>query len=83
MCVVSMIGDFYSEKFQPYFNWPQTSQTEFDALKKDVLEMKELLRRAKIYDEKNNQKDCELEEKFKLLKEIAKMVGVELTNIKE
>ena len=92
MCVVSMIGDHYREKWEPQF--PQNpvqpyqvfpynppSRYEFDELKKEVLEMKELLKRAKKYDEETGQKDCEMEDKVALLKKVAEMVGVSLDDI--
>jgi hypothetical protein len=54
---------------------------EFDVLKKEVLEMKELLKRAVKYDERNDQPHCEMEDKVKLLKQVAEMVGVDLKDI--
>ena len=92
MCVVSMIGDHYREKWEPQFpqNPGQIYQTlpynppsryEFGELKKEVLEMKELLKRAKKYDEETGQKDCEMEDKVALLKKVAEMVGVSLDDI--
>ena len=98
MCVVSMVGDWYHDKWkdyppvQPYYV-PQTvpattvvlntgvSQEEFDKLKKEVEDMKELLRRAKIYDEKNNEPNCEIEEKMKFLRRVAEAVGINLDDV--
>ena len=93
MCVVSMVGDFYSEKFkQP--DWrtifpittgelPTTgvSRDEFEKLKKEVEEMRELLKRARDYDSRTNQPDCEMEDKVAILKKVAKLVGVDLSDI--
>ena len=63
-------------------NWPsQVSKVEFDALKKEVEHMKALLIKAKLYDEKNNEPDCEVEDKMKLLREIAKVVGIDLDEV--
>lgn len=86
MCVVSMVMDHYKDKwilpstgtitFPPYL-----TREEFEQLKKEVLEMKELLKKAKIYDEENNQPDCEMEEKVELVRKVAKLVGVELDDI--
>lgn len=94
MCVVSFIGDHYGDKWEKYkdytpfnspnplpFTFPQVSKEEFDNLKKEVEEMKELLRKAKIYDEKNNEPNCEIEDKMKLLREIAKLVGIDLDDV--
>lgn len=95
MCTVSMIGDHYGEKFRPM--WPQQplqpstiqtitlppaiSREEFDALKRDVEEMKALLKRAKAYDEANGEPDCEMDEKVALLKRVAELVGVDLSEV--
>ncbi len=57
------------------------SKAEFDELKKEVLHMKELLIKAKIYDEKNNEPDCEVESKMATLRAVAKLVGVDLDDI--
>lgn len=102
MCVVSMIGDHYSDKWgdrwpgirtwpdtveypetgvQPFNPIPIISREEFDAIKKEVEEMKALLRRAKEYDERNNEPDCEIEEKMALLRKVAQMVGVGLDDV--
>jgi len=87
MCVVSMVGDHFSEKWQQpnytqtFTNWPSVSRAEFDALKKEVEEMKQLLIKAKIYDERNNEPNCEMEEKIAKLREIAKLVGIDLDEV--
>lgn len=109
MCVVSMVGDFYSDKWkQP---WPQpksfppekpiipisvedivktasptiykeyVTKEDFDVLKKEVLEMKELLKRALDYDKRNNEPNCEMEEKVALLRQVAEFVGVTLEDV--
>ena len=57
------------------------SQADFDALKRDILQMKELLKKAKIYDEQTGQKDCEMEDKIKALRDIAVLVGISLDDI--
>lgn len=92
MCVVSMVGDHYDtwlpKKYPATFpSWPvlptqqEVSRQEFDALRRDVEEMKALLRRAKEYDVANNEPDCEIEEKMALLKRIAELVGVDLSDV--
>lgn len=85
MCVVSMVGDHYSQKFQ----WvspiptgvPAITREEFDKLKREVQEMKALLKRAKKYDEETGQPNCEMEDKVDILKKVAEMVGVDLKEI--
>lgn len=89
MCVVSMIGDHYNDKWnQPPYqqiftstNLSNISRAEFDALKKEVEEMKQLLIKAKIYDEKNNEPNCEIEEKMETLRKIAELMGVDLNDV--
>jgi len=113
MCVVSMIGDHFHDKWKDYINTPTpnplapltqpypnpwgfpnnnsqnssqvfptlATKQELDELKKEVLEMKELLKKAIEYDKKNNEPHCEVEEKIATLKKIAEMVGVSLEDI--
>ena len=57
------------------------SQEQFDALKKEVEALKELLKAAKIYDEATGQKDCEMDDKVALIKRLAEIVGVDLGDI--
>lgn len=57
------------------------TQEDFDNLKKEVELLKELLKRAKEYDEKNGEPDCEIEDKMKFLREVAKLVGVDLDDV--
>jgi hypothetical protein len=64
----------------PHVN-PQVSREEFEMLRREVLDMKELLKRAVKYDEETNQRGCEVEEKIKLLKQVADMVGVDLNDV--
>ena len=58
------------------------TKEDFDKLKAEVMEMKELLKRAIKYDEVNNQPHCETEEKMELLRKVAAMVGVNLDDLK-
>lgn len=101
MCAVSMVGDFYRDKWLPYtavpmptvpwslsttsVTWPpiphHITREEFDALRREVLDMKELLRRAKEYDARNDQVDCEVEEKLAVLRKVAELVGVDLKDV--
>lgn len=95
MCVVSFVGaddalTGLEDKWKPWEPYIQPSYTftttgptqeEFDKLKAEVLEMKELLRKAKIYDEVNNEQDCEIEAKMEFLRQVAKLVGIELDDV--
>lgn len=104
MCAVSMIGDFYGDKWRkepwypsqpgpiplpgtiptpyiPYPPMPDISRAEFEDLKRQVLEMKELLKRAKKYDEDNGEPDCEIDDKMEILRRVAKLVNVDLNDV--
>jgi len=103
MCVVSMVGDHYNQKWNEpvykdlidritttktgtntlatYMNWNLVTREEFDSLKKEVEEMKELLKRAVEYDERNNEPHCEIEEKVEVLKKVAELLEVNLDDI--
>lgn len=94
MCVVSMIGDNYRDMWQPkpWFEpatlpsptfppTPTITRQEFDELKRQVFEMKELLKRAKEYDARNNEPECEVDEKMDVLRKVAKLVGVSLDDV--
>jgi len=82
MCVYSVIVDHYYDKWVPLappwtpvgppLPWPpvpQITQQELD-------EFRELLRKAKEYDAKHNQPDCELESKKEKVRELAEKLGV-------
>jgi hypothetical protein len=88
MCMVSFVGDFYSEKWKNNpptvveFNGTQTvSRWEFELLRREVLQLKDMLQQAKKYDEENGEPDCEMEEKVELLRKIAKLVNVSLEDV--
>lgn len=95
MCVVSMVGDHYADRWQRYVLPPSplnpfpsvtqievpVSRAEFEALKREVEDMKALLKRAKKYDEETGQPDCEVDDKVALLKRVAEAVGVDLSEV--
>lgn len=88
MCVVSMVGDYYGDKWkdQMIFTSPPTfippvSREEFEELKREVEDMKQLLIRAKLYDEANGEPDCSMDEKLEILRRVAEMVGVDLSDV--
>lgn len=88
MCVVSMIADDWQQRriWPPGAGIaippaPEVPRWEFDALKREIEELKKLLLAAKKYDEATGQKDCEKEEKIAFLKRLAEMVGVDLSEV--
>lgn len=92
MCAVSNIGDDWANKFpEKYPKWPyhpppfaippEVSRAEVEALRREVRELKKLLEAAKKFDAATGQPDCEMAEKVKLIKAIAKLVGVDLGDV--
>lgn len=77
MCAVSMIMDHYQDEWQkyrqPYKLAPYALPTQ-----DEIDEFRRLLERAREYDRKHNEPDCELEEKRKKLKDLAKELSVEI-----
>jgi hypothetical protein len=57
------------------------SKEEFDALKKEVEELKQLLKAAKKFDEETGQPDCHMDDKVDFIKKLAEYVGVDLEDI--
>lgn len=47
--------------------------------KEEVEEFRRLLERAREYDKRNQEPDCELDEKRQAIKDIAKQLGVEIS----
>ena len=78
MCSVSMIMehkyDEWMRRTPPPFVYtpPAITQQEVD-------EFRRLLERAREYDKKNNEPDCELEEKRQKLLTLAKELGVDIS----
>ena len=63
-------------------NFPASvSKEDFDALKREVMDMKELLKRALEYDKKNDEPYCEMEDKVATLKKVAELFKVDLSEI--
>ena len=85
MCVVSMIMDHYRDRWEPLI--PPTNpwvplkivQPLPTITKEEVEEFRKLLERAREYDRKMGQPDCELDEKRLALKKIARELGVEIS----
>lgn len=71
----------------PYVNPSKTvtftpvGRSELDALRKEVEEMKALLKKAKVYDERTGQADCEMADKVAFVKKVAAAVGVSLEDV--
>ncbi len=92
MCVVSMIMDHYDDKWNKKIQKPQTIKYEpgdgvdipgviypFPFItKEEIEEFRTLLERAREYDKRNNEPDCEMESKRQRILDLAKELGVEI-----
>lgn len=86
MCAVSNIGSGWQQanpQINPgsISNLGFVSRFEFDALKAEIEALKLLLIKAKKVDEASGTPDCEEKDKVKLLKAVAKAVGVDLSEV--
>lgn len=84
MCVRSMIMDHYDDKWNKKIQEPKTIKYEPGEInipyitKEEVEEFRTLLERAREYDKRNNEPNCELESKKKKILDLAKELGVEI-----
>lgn len=83
MCVVSMVMDHYWDKWkhlQPINPYPVMPyiipQPQPVITPEELAEFKRLLDRAREYDKKHNEPDCELAEKKTKIEELADSLGV-------
>lgn len=90
MCIVSMIGDDWGQTFpkkwptvptNPTFPIPEISRAEFEALKREVEALRELLKEAKRFDAATGQPNCDMDQKVRFLKQIATALGVDLSDV--
>lgn len=85
MCTVSMIMDHYREQWQPRldqvipYQGTTTIMLQPAITPEEIAEFRKLLERAREYDRKNNEPDCELDEKKQALLAIAAKLGVEIS----
>jgi hypothetical protein len=96
MCVVSAIGDDWSRRtpgwpgviplptyvtMVEFETWKANHKIEFDKLKEEFEALKELLKAAKIYDDTTGQPNCEMDEKVALIKKVADLLGVDVSEV--
>lgn len=75
--------------FPDYSQWtfvnPGVTKEEFESFKKEIMKeldiFKELLQGAKEYDKRNNEPNCEMEDKVAFIKKVAEWVGVDLKGV--
>jgi len=88
MCTYSMVLDTYTVKPKEWWVpvFPKEYNLSEDIIKalqkaeldRKIRELEELIQKAREYDKKNNQPDCELDEKRQALKKIADDLGVKI-----
>ena len=89
MCVVSMVGDYWSKRTLPsgfpnydrFVDGGEVNRVEFEALKKSVEELKKLLIAAQKYDEAQGEPHCKHEDKVALIRKLAELVGVDMRGV--
>ena len=60
---------------------PSFTQEEFNNLKQQVRDLKALLKIAVDYDRRNNEPNCEIEEKIATLRSVAGAFGIDIDEI--
>lgn len=78
MCAVSMVLDHYDDEFKrkwPFYPSKPIPVDDIQPLKDRVDELERLIKKARKYDEDNNQKDCPDHEKLKLIDKLEKITG--------
>lgn len=57
------------------------TKQELEILRREIQQLKELLKRAIKYDEQNNEPHCEVDAKIALIKAVAEALGIDLTEV--
>lgn len=57
------------------------TKEDIAAIRREIEELKKLLKAAIKYDEATDQPHCEMEDKIDLIKKVAEMVGVDLSDL--
>ncbi len=84
MCVMSMVMDHYSDKWQrvtlPLTPVPSPLVIPASPITpQEVDEFRQLLERAREYDRKHGEPECELQEKRDRIKKLADELGVDVS----
>jgi hypothetical protein len=67
----------------PWLPTPSVKPTVPPISDEEIEEFRRLLERAREYDRANNEPDCEMEEKKRRLKELADLLGVDISFVDE
>ena len=79
MCVVSMVIDSHADLWRYRRDWYPKDHPTRTPSKEELEQLKDLLKKARKYDKRTQQPDCEMDSKKKILKDLAKELGVEIT----
>jgi hypothetical protein len=94
--MVSNIGTGWGQTYPQTYPWVQPYVTdplapaptpdtvgreEFEALRNEIRELRKLLIAAKEYDQATGDPDCEMDEKVALIKKVADLVGVDISDV--
>ena len=60
---------------------PAATKEEVDELRKEIRELRELLKAAKKFDESTGQPDCAMDEKVSFIKGLADLLGVDMSEV--
>jgi hypothetical protein len=87
--MVSAIGDNFKDTFPN--KWPQVfpiptdtshiDRAELAELRKEVEELKKLLKAAKKFDDSTGQPECHMDEKMKLITDLARLLGIDMGDV--
>ena len=58
------------------------TKVELEAIRKEIQEIRELIKAAQKFDESTGQPNCDNPDKFRLLKLLAEALGVDLSELK-
>ena len=68
-----------SQPFQPYIPPNPIQPVTPPITPEEIAEFRKLLERAREYDKRNNEPDCELDEKKQRLKKLAEELGISIS----
>jgi len=80
MCVMSMVMDFYNDKWEEKFKNIRLHPLNLEPpiTDEEINEFRQLLERAHEYDKKHNEPNCEMEEKKEKIRKLAQELGVKV-----
>ena len=87
MCVVSNIYDYGRQQIEQQWPWvtpsiesvpPEVTKEDIAEIRRELAELRDLIKAGQRYDEATGQPDCELEEKTELIRRLAELLDVEI-----